>query len=44
VRIAKARAALPCDLSDRIAFRVASAEDVDAPAASFELALFSSSL
>ncbi len=43
-RIEKARAALPARLADSVAFAVTGAESVDAPPASFDLALFSSSL
>jgi ubiquinone/menaquinone biosynthesis C-methylase UbiE len=43
-QIEQARAALRPDLADRVTFAVSGAEDVDAPAASFDLALFSWSL
>ena len=39
-----ARAELPSELADIVTFRVASASEVEAPRASFDLALFSSSL
>jgi ubiquinone/menaquinone biosynthesis C-methylase UbiE len=42
--IEKARQTVPRNLRDRITFVVANAEEVDAPSASFDLALFSSSL
>jgi ubiquinone/menaquinone biosynthesis C-methylase UbiE len=43
-RIADARAATPKELEGKISFAVGRAEDVDAPPASFDVALFSSSL
>ncbi|HLE99886.1 MAG TPA: class I SAM-dependent methyltransferase [Gaiellaceae bacterium] len=43
-RIADASAALPHDLAGRVSFAVAGAAEVDAPRASFDLALFSWSL
>jgi ubiquinone/menaquinone biosynthesis C-methylase UbiE len=42
--IARARGAVPAGLADTVTFRVTSAEEVDAPPASFDLALFSWSL
>jgi ubiquinone/menaquinone biosynthesis C-methylase UbiE len=42
--IAKARDAVPADLAARLRFEVGSALDLDEPAASFEVALFSHSL
>jgi ubiquinone/menaquinone biosynthesis C-methylase UbiE len=42
--IAQARAALPAGLAERVSFAVAGAAEVDAPRASFDLALFSWSL
>jgi ubiquinone/menaquinone biosynthesis C-methylase UbiE len=42
--IADARAAQPPELAERVSFVVAGAADVDAPQASFDLALFSWSL
>ena len=42
--IGRARAATPRRLAERVTFSVSGAEDVDAPAASFDLALFSWSL
>jgi ubiquinone/menaquinone biosynthesis C-methylase UbiE len=43
-RIAAARSELPRELTGTVAFAVAGAADVEAPRASFDLALFSSSL
>jgi len=43
-RIAEARASLPSQLAERVTFGVSTAEEVDAPRASFDLALFSWSL
>jgi ubiquinone/menaquinone biosynthesis C-methylase UbiE len=43
-RIALARDALPPSLRESVTFAVQSADEVDAPRASFELALFSWSL
>ncbi len=42
--IERARAALPRELADTVTFAVTGAEEVDAPRASFDLALFSWSL
>ena len=42
--IAAARSALPATLADRVSFAAAGAAEVDAPPASFDLALFSWSL
>ena len=42
--IERARAALPPELADTVTFAVSGAEEVDAPRASFDLALFSWSL
>jgi ubiquinone/menaquinone biosynthesis C-methylase UbiE len=43
-RIATARAVLPAELVGSVEFAVTGAAEVDAPRASFDLALFSSSL
>ena len=43
-RIAKARAALPAALAEKVSFEVAGAAEVDAPRKEFDLALFSWSL
>jgi ubiquinone/menaquinone biosynthesis C-methylase UbiE len=43
-RVDKARTALPARLAARVTFVVTGAAEVDAPNASFDLALFSSSL
>jgi ubiquinone/menaquinone biosynthesis C-methylase UbiE len=43
-RIEKARGATPTELARIVTFAVAGAAEVDAPRASFDLALFSSSL
>jgi ubiquinone/menaquinone biosynthesis C-methylase UbiE len=42
--IEQARAALPRELAGKVTFAVSGAEEVDAPPADFELALFSWSL
>ena len=42
--IAEARASLPSDLADRVAFQVASAEGIEIERASFDLVVFSWSL
>jgi ubiquinone/menaquinone biosynthesis C-methylase UbiE len=42
--IERARAAIPQRLADRVTFAVAQAEELDAPTAAFDLALFSWSL
>jgi hypothetical protein len=42
--IARARADLPPELTDRVSFAVAGAAEVDAPHVTFDLALFSHSL
>ncbi len=42
--IADARSALPPELAERVSFAVAGAAEVDAPRASFDLALFAWSL
>jgi ubiquinone/menaquinone biosynthesis C-methylase UbiE len=42
--IERARAAMPKRLADRVTFAVAQAEELDAPTAAFDLALFSWSL
>jgi len=43
-RVEKARSALPRELAAKVTFEVVAAAEVDAPRASFDLALFSSSL
>jgi ubiquinone/menaquinone biosynthesis C-methylase UbiE len=43
-RIHKARVALPRELAGKVTFEIVEAAEVDAPRASFDLALFSSSL
>jgi ubiquinone/menaquinone biosynthesis C-methylase UbiE len=43
-RIAKARASLPSELEEKVAFAVAGAAEVEAPRRRFDLALFSWSL
>lgn len=42
--VAEARASFPPDLADRVEFRVASAEAIEIPPASFDLVVFSWSL
>lgn len=43
-RVKEARTAMPPELAETVVFAIGSAEEVDAPRKSFDLALFSSSL